>query len=111
MCWWPRMHDDVTHWVDTCLTCLRFRRMATKQEQTPVVPNDAEPWEEVMVDLEGPNNPPDKDGNRYVMTYICCLCSCILPLLAAPLSALTGCLAIVGLEPKWLTCTLGIHLW
>ena len=27
-----------------------------------------------MVDLEGPNNPPDKDGNKYVMTYMCCFC-------------------------------------
>ena len=27
-----------------------------------------------MIDLEGPSNPPDKDGNRYIMTYICCLC-------------------------------------
>ena len=27
-----------------------------------------------MIDLEGPSNPPDKDGNRYTMTYICCLC-------------------------------------
>ena len=27
-----------------------------------------------MVNLEGPNNPKDKDGCSYVMTYICCLC-------------------------------------
>ena len=30
-----------------------------------------------MIDLEGPN-PRDKMGNRYYMTYICCLCHGIL---------------------------------
>ena len=30
-------------------------------------------WQEVMIDLKGPN-PPDRAGNRYYMTYICCLC-------------------------------------
>ena len=31
-----------------------------------------------MVDLEGPSQPLDKDGNRYGFTYICCLCHAIL---------------------------------
>ena len=30
-----------------------------------------------MIDLEGPS-PPDKNGNRYYMTYICCLCHGVL---------------------------------
>ena len=38
------------------------------------IPLDAECWEEVMIDLEGPNAPADKDGNRYSITYVCCLC-------------------------------------
>ena len=31
-----------------------------------------------MVDLEGPSNPADKNGCKYTMTYICCLCHGIL---------------------------------
>ena len=27
-----------------------------------------------MVDLEGPSNPADKNGCKYTLTYICCLC-------------------------------------
>ena len=30
-----------------------------------------------MIYLEGPN-PPDKMGNIYYMTYICCLCHAVL---------------------------------
>ena len=26
-----------------------------------------------MIDIEGPSRPCDKQGNRYVMTYVCCL--------------------------------------
>ena len=39
-----------------------------------MVPLDCEAWEEVMVDCEGPSNPPDKRGNKYTLTYVCCLC-------------------------------------
>ena len=31
-----------------------------------------------MIDSEGPNSPGGKEGNRYTMTYICCLCHGIL---------------------------------
>ncbi len=31
-----------------------------------------------MFDLEGPSNPADKDGCKYSLTYICCLCHGIL---------------------------------
>ena len=68
------MKQDVESYVDRCKTCIRFRKIATKTPQVPVIPRDFECWEEVMVDLEGPCNPPDKHGNRYSMTYICCLC-------------------------------------
>ena len=54
--------------------CLRFRKRPTKQDQVAVKPVDVECWEEVMIDMEGPSCPADKDGNRYVMTYVCCLC-------------------------------------
>ena len=68
------MRADVERFCKNCYTCLRFKRIATRTEAVPVIPSGAECWEEVMVDIEGPSNPPDKDGNRYLMTYICCLC-------------------------------------
>ena len=72
------MKKDVQKWWESCLTCLRFRKMPQKQESVPVVPTNRDCWEEVMIDLEGPSNPADKDGCKYTMTYICCLCHGIL---------------------------------
>ena len=28
--------------------------------------------------MEGPSTPADRDGNKYVLTYICCLCHGVL---------------------------------
>ena len=72
------MKVDVQKWWDSCLTCIRFRKMPRKQEAVPVVPTGRDCWEEVMIDLEGPSNPADKNGCKYTMTYICCLCQGIL---------------------------------
>ena len=74
LAWWPGMRKDVADWIEKRMTCIRFRRRPTKQDAVAVKPLDANCWEEVMVDMEGPSNPADKAGNRYVMTYICCLC-------------------------------------
>jgi hypothetical protein len=52
--------------------------MPRKQEAVPVIPTGRDCWEEVMIDLEGPSNPADKDRCKYTMTYICCLCQGIL---------------------------------
>ena len=76
--WWPTMKQDVTKWWESCLTCIRFRKMPQKQEAVPVVPTNRDCWEEVMIDLEGPNSPADKAGCKYTMTYICCLCHALL---------------------------------
>ena len=72
------MKVDVQRWWESCLTCIRFRKMPRKQEAVPVIPTGRDCWEEVMIDLEGPSNPADKDGCKYTMTYICCLCHGIL---------------------------------
>ena len=72
--WWSGMKSDVEGWVEDCLTCARFRKRPTKQDAVAVKPRDLECWQEVMIDMEGPSNPADKLGNKYVMTYICCLC-------------------------------------
>ena len=76
--YWDGMSTDVTKWVDKCMTCLRFRKMAQKQESPDVVPVAYECWSWVMVDLEGPSTPADFDGCIYAMTYICCVCNGIL---------------------------------
>jgi len=44
----------------------------------PTIPTSAECWEEIMIDLEGPSTPCDKQGNKYTMTYICTVCHGIL---------------------------------
>ena len=49
-----------------------------RQEQVAVVPTNRDCFQEVMIDIEGPSNPADKMGNKYVLTYICCLCYAIL---------------------------------
>ena len=69
--WWPTMGEDINKWVDKCLTCLRFRRMAQKCPSPDVVPVAYECWEWVMVDLEGPSTLADKEGCIYTMTYLC----------------------------------------
>ena len=76
--WWQTMKDDVQHWWENCLACIRFRKMPQKTPSVPVVPTNRDCWEEVMVDLEGPSNPADKNGCKYTMTYICCLCQGLL---------------------------------
>ena len=72
--WWPNSRQDIDGWIEKCMTCIRFRKRPTKQDSVSVKPIDSECWEEVMIDMEGPSNPADKVGNKYVMTYICCLC-------------------------------------
>ena len=72
------MRADIDKWVHSCVTCARFRKVPKKQLSEPVIPVDAECWEEVMIDLEGPSTPLDSDGNRYSYSYICCLCYALL---------------------------------
>ena len=72
------MKKDVDKWVQNCITCVRFRKITTKTQQVAVIPVDAECWQEVMMDLEGPNTPADKDGRRYNSTYVCCVCHAVL---------------------------------
>ena len=76
--YWPTMKTDVKRWVDDCLTCIRFRKRPTKQEQVAVKPTNYHPWEEVMIDCEGASQPPDAHGNQYTLTYYCCLCHGVL---------------------------------
>ena len=72
------MKADVDAWVKRCITCIRFRKIPQKQTAEAVIPVDAECWEEVMMDIEGPSQLSDKDGNKYCLTYACCTCHGVL---------------------------------
>jgi hypothetical protein len=87
VCWWLTLRADVEHWCNQCMTCLRFRKRPQKQQAIATKPLSAGCWEEVMIDLEGPSQPPDVAGNVYTMTYLCCLCQGIL---LEPLRCLTA---------------------
>ena len=65
------MKKDIDRWCKDCLNCMQLRGQPRKQEQVPVVPTNRDCYQEVMIDVEGPNNPADKSGNKYVLTYIC----------------------------------------
>ena len=69
--WWQTMNTDVETWCARCHTCQRFRKVAQRQEAPSVVPIEAECWERVMIDIEGPSTPADLDSCIYLMAYIC----------------------------------------
>ena len=73
-----KFHPPTKQWIEHCATCIRFRKRPTKQDSVAVRPVDMGCWEEVMVDFEGPSSPTDKAGNKYVLTYVCCLCHGVL---------------------------------
>ena len=78
LCFWDHMKKNITEWSDACITCIRFRKRPTKNDQVPVTPTDYHPWQEVMIDCEGSSHPPDAAGNTYVLTYYCCMCHGVL---------------------------------
>ena len=73
ICVWEGMRADVPEWCNQCLTCIRFRKRPTKTEAVAVKPTHLECWEEVMIDCEGPSNPPDSAGHHYILSYLCLL--------------------------------------
>ena len=77
-----------------------FPQSGCETESPAAIPLDAECWEEVMIDLEGPNAPADRDGNRYSMTYVCCLCQGMLLSLHRPRGILGNSKEVLGGENK-----------
>ena len=72
-CWWDDMESDLEKYADRCLVCIRNRRRPVKQLAVPVKPSWLECWEEIAVDFEGPMHPEDHQGNRFILTYMCCV--------------------------------------
>jgi len=68
------MAADVKKWSEECLTCARFRRRPEKLETVAVKPVTAHPWEEVIVDCEGPSTPSYYQRNTHTLTYLCAVC-------------------------------------
>ena len=76
--WWPHLARDVQGWHEHCVTCSKLRREPRKAPQTAVPGSVYDPWQEIVVDMEGPLTPPSVEGHRYIMTYMCNFCGGIL---------------------------------
>lgn len=72
-CWWESMQADLDRYADRCLVCIRGRKKPLKQLSVAVKPSWLECWEEVAVDFEGPMHPEDSQGNRFILSYMCCV--------------------------------------
>ena len=67
--WWPSAKRDISLWVDRCWVCVQYRKKCTKVPASFIITTSFLPWQEVMVDIEGPSCPPDRAGHVYVLTY------------------------------------------
>ena len=77
-CWWKKMKVDVEWWCDRCWQCLQWRRRPQRSPAGSHVSYTQLPWQDVMVDCEGPSSPPDMaTGARYVLTMRCSLCGAV----------------------------------
>ena len=72
-CWWSGLVKDVEHFVSRCWQCLQFRKVPQKLPASFIVTGTLGPWQHVVMDCEGPVSPTDRDGYRYVLTYLCSL--------------------------------------
>jgi hypothetical protein len=74
-CWWEKMRQDVLLWCDRCWQCLQFRRRPDRAPAGNHVSYTQRPWQDVMIDCEGPSSPADiATGAKYVLTYRCTMC-------------------------------------
>ena len=73
-CWWEHMRRDVLMWCDRRWQCLQYRR---RPDQVPAgchVSYMQRPWQDVMIDCEGPSSPADiATGAKYVPTLRCAM--------------------------------------
>ena len=86
ICWWETMQQDLEQYADRCLVCIRNRKRPAKQLAVAVKPSWLECWEEVAVDFEGPMHPEDAHGNRFILSYVCCVSHAVM---LEPCKALT----------------------
>ena len=71
--YWPRMREDVTDYVKTCIGCQHKRRV-TVFDRVPIQPFCNRPtnsFEVVSLDLYGPITPTSTSGHKYVLGVIC----------------------------------------
>ena len=52
--WWPKMRDQITHYVVTCPSCQQNKKRHKKYGSLPEKTAEAEPWDKLCVDLIGP---------------------------------------------------------
>ncbi len=67
---WPGMVREIVDYCKSCRVCQvksKYRPRRAPVVERPIL---AEPFESVAIDLVGPL-PKGKNGNRYILTYIC----------------------------------------
>ena len=77
VCWWESMQVDLENMASKCLVCIRGRQRPGKQLSVAVKPSWLQCWEEVAVDFEGPMQ-EDGHGNRFVLSYVCCISNAVM---------------------------------
>ena len=63
------MSKDLSQWVESLLDRLP-RKQPRRVEALPTKPTDCECWEEIVVDMEGPQLACRRRGAKHVMTYV-----------------------------------------
>ena len=75
-CWWEKMRQDTQYWCDRCWQCLQFRKRPDRAPAGTHVSYTQRPWQDVMIDCEGPSSPTDiATLARYVLTLRCSMCA------------------------------------
>ena len=52
--WWPKMRNQITNSVSSCLTCQRNKRRNRKFGHLPEKEAEAQPWDKMCINLIGP---------------------------------------------------------
>ena len=72
--WWSTMAGDCHRWYLECRVCLQFRATATRPPTRSMLGSDEAmetlPWEDVVIDVQGPFTRSDEDC-QYILSYHC----------------------------------------
>ena len=66
------MEVDLEIWVSRCLVRIKGESNLQKRSVS-VRSSHLQCWEEVSMDFEGPMTPENRQGNKYILTYMCCI--------------------------------------
>ena len=63
---WPKMGTDIQTYVNSCVKCKEFNKVAHKKAPFHTRPTITEPYQEIALDIIGPL-PRNKNGYRYAL--------------------------------------------